>query len=95
MQSRLSMVKFPVHSSMLGVSDDVVHLKRSSSVKLQRQIAHERVFYHVHSVKNRGKNSCDLVPLVLRAGIRSTVNWDAKNRNCTELRISERSERAV
>ena len=45
MQSRLSVVKFSVHASMLGVSDDVVHLKRSSNVKLHRQIAHERVVY--------------------------------------------------
>ena len=45
MQSRLSVVKFPVDSSMLGVSDNVVHLKRGSSVKLHRQIAHERIVY--------------------------------------------------
>ena len=45
MQLPLSVVKFPVQSSMLGVSDNVVHLKRSSCVELHRQIAHELVVY--------------------------------------------------
>ena len=49
MQLRLSVVKFPVQSSMLGVSDNVVHLKRSSCVELHRQIAHGVVYMCIQS----------------------------------------------